>query len=189
VVAGDGDGISIGGGHFLHAARRNIELTYIMMNNSIYGQTKGQVSPTSSEGAITRSTPYGAFDTPLDPSAIAITAGASFVARGFAGNPKQLTGLIVKAFDHKGFAFVEAISPCVTFNNTYDSIKAKVKNVDESYSATNKIEALDLALKENPLYLGVLYDTRVTTMNEKMECLNRKLKGISTVEDLLASST
>jgi 2-oxoglutarate ferredoxin oxidoreductase subunit beta len=188
VTAGDGDGISIGGGHFLHAARRNIELTYIMMNNSIYGQTKGQASPTSSEGAITRSTPYGAFDTPLDPSAIAITAGASFVARGFAGNPKQLTELIVKAFDHKGFAFVEAVSPCVTFNNTYSSIKARAKNIDESHSTTNRIEALDLALKENPLYLGVLYDTRVPTINEKMESLNKKMRGKSTLDDLLASS-
>ena len=121
VVGGDGDGISIGGGHFMHASRRNIELPYIMMNNSIYGQTKGQASPTTLEDAITRSTPYGVFDKPLNPTAVAIVTGATYVARGFAGNLKQLTEIIVKALEHKGFAFVEAVSPCVTFNNTYYS--------------------------------------------------------------------
>jgi 2-oxoglutarate ferredoxin oxidoreductase subunit beta len=189
VVGGDGDGISIGGGHFIHASRRNIELPYIMMNNSIYGQTKGQASPTTLEDAVTRSTPYGVFDKPLNPSAVAIVAGASFVARGFAGNPKQLTELIVKAFEHKGFAFVEAISPCVTFNNTYSSIKARAKNIDESHNVANMIEALDLALKESPLYFGVLYNVRVPTLNEKTKALQEKMKGKTTLEELLNSST
>nr|MDO8099535.1 2-oxoacid:ferredoxin oxidoreductase subunit beta [Candidatus Njordarchaeota archaeon] len=188
VVAGDGDGISIGGGHFIHASRRNIDLTYIMMNNSIYGQTKGQASPTTLEDAVTRSTPYGVFDKPLNPSAIAVVAGASFVARGFAGNPKQLTELVAKAFEHRGFAFVEAVSPCVTFNNTYSSIKSRARNIDESHDLTNKIEAIDIALKENPLYFGVLYDVRVPTMNEKMSTLNEKMKGKTTLEELLTGS-
>jgi len=189
VVAGDGDGISIGGGHFIHTSRRNVELTYIIMNNSIYGQTKGQASPTTLEDAVTRSTPYGVFDKPLNPSAIAIVAGASFVARGFAGNPKQLTELIVKAFEHKGFAFVEAVSPCVTFNNTYSSIKTRAKNIDESHKVTNKIEAIDIALKEDQLFFGVLYDVHVPTMNEKMSALNEKMKGKTTLVELLTSSS
>jgi 2-oxoglutarate ferredoxin oxidoreductase subunit beta len=188
VVGGDGDGISIGGGHFMHASRRNIELPYIMMNNSIYGQTKGQMSPTTLEGTITRSTPYGSLETPLNPSAVAIVTGASFVARGFAGNLKQLTDLIVKAFEHKGFAFVEAVSPCVTFNNTYNAIRARAKNLDESHDVANKIEALDLALKEDPLYFGLLYDVNVPTMNEKINALIEKMKGKTTLEQLLTSS-
>ncbi len=188
VIGGDGDGISIGGGHFIHASRRNIELPYIMMNNSIYGQTKGQASPTTLEGTVTRSTPYGTFDNPLNPSAVAIVAGASFVARGFAGNLRQLTDLIVKAFEHKGFAFVEAVSPCVTFNNTWSSIRSRVKDIDESHDVSNKIEALDLALKESPLYFGVLYDVHVPTMNEKIKALLEKMRGKATLEQLLASS-
>jgi 2-oxoglutarate ferredoxin oxidoreductase subunit beta len=159
-----------------------------MMNNSIYGQTKGQVSPTTLEGTITRSTPYGSLENPLNPSAVAIVTGASFVARGFAGNLKQLTDLIVKAFEHKGFAFVEAVSPCVTFNNTYNAIRARAKNLDESHDVTNKIEALDLALKEDPLYFGVLYDVKASTMNEKINALIGKMKGKTTIEELLTSS-
>ncbi|WXG43602.1 MAG: thiamine pyrophosphate-dependent enzyme [Promethearchaeati archaeon SRVP18_Atabeyarchaeia-1] len=188
VVGGDGDGISIGGGHFIHACRRNIELPYIMMNNSIYGQTKGQVSPTTLEGTVTRSTPYGALEAPLNPSAVAIVTGASFVARGFAGNPTQLTELIVKAFEHKGFAFVEAVSPCVAFNNTYASIKGRAKNLDQSHDVTSKIKALDMALKEDPLYFGVLYDVKVATLNEKIKALQEKMKGKTTLEELLTSS-
>jgi 2-oxoglutarate ferredoxin oxidoreductase subunit beta len=188
VVGGDGDGISIGGGHFLHASRRNIELPYIMMNNSIYGQTKGQASPTTMEGTVTRSTPYGTFDNPLNPSAVAIVAGATFVARGFAGNLKQLTELIVKAFEHKGFAFVEAVSPCVTFNNTWTSIRTRAQDISESHDVSNKIEALDLALKEDPLYFGLLYDVHVPTMNDKIKTLVEKMKGKTTVEQLLTSS-
>jgi 2-oxoglutarate ferredoxin oxidoreductase subunit beta len=189
VIGGDGDGISIGGGHFLHASRRNIELPYIMMNNSIYGQTKGQASPTTLEGTVTRSTPYGTFDNPLNPSAVAIVAGATFVARGFAGNLKQLTELIVKAFEHKGFAFVEAVSPCVTFNNTWTSIRSRAKDINESHDVSNKIEALDLALQENPLNFGMFYDVHVPTMNDKIKALNEKMKGKTTLEQLLTSTT
>ena len=188
VVGGDGDGISIGGGHFMHASRRNIELPYIMMNNSIYGQTKGQASPTTLEDAITRSTPYGVFDKPLNPTAVAIVTGATYVARGFAGNLKQLTEIIVKALEHKGFAFVEAVSPCVTFNNTYASIRARAKDIDESHDVTNKIQALDLALKESPLYFGILYDVQLPTMNDKIRALIDKMKGKTTLEELLTSS-
>lgn len=188
VIGGDGDGISIGGGHFLHASRRNIELPYIMMNNSIYGQTKGQASPTTLEGTVTRSTPYGTFDNPLNPSAVAIVAGATFVARGFAGNLKQLTELIVKAFEHKGFAFVEAVSPCVTFNNTWSSIRTRVKDISESHDVSNKIEALDLALKDSPLYFGVLYNIQIPTMNDKIKNLIEKMRGKASIEQLLTSS-
>ncbi|WXG46384.1 MAG: 2-oxoacid:ferredoxin oxidoreductase subunit beta [Candidatus Atabeyarchaeum deiterrae] len=187
VVTGDGDGISIGGGHFIHAARRNIELVYIMMNNSIYGQTKGQASPTTRQDAITRSTPYGVFDQPLNPSSLAIVSGATFVARGFTGNPKQLTDLMMRAINHKGFAFVEAVSPCVTFNNTLRFIKERAKDIDSTHDVTDKLKALGLAFSEEPMYFGLLYNVQMPTMNEKISDLTAKLKGKATIDELLTS--
>jgi 2-oxoglutarate ferredoxin oxidoreductase subunit beta len=187
VVGGDGDGISIGGGQFIHACRRNIDLTYVMMNNSIYGQTKGQASPTTKEGVLTRSTPYGVMEKPLNPSALAIVSGATFVARGFAGNPKQLTELILKAFDHRGFAFIEAVSPCVTFNNTYDFFKTRGKNVEESHDTTDKVKALALALEEESVYFGLFYETETPTIGEKVKTLKEKLKGKTSLDELLSS--
>lgn len=129
-VGGDGDGYGIGAGHLIHALRRNIDMTYIVMNNSIYGLTTGQTSPTSSFGMKTKSTPFGNPEAPLNPIALALGSGASFVARAFSGNPKQAVEIYKKAIMHKGFALIDTFSPCVTFNkvntaafyrdNTYD---------------------------------------------------------------------
>ena len=127
---GDGDGYGIGVGHAIHAMRRNIDMTYIVMNNSIYGLTTGQTSPTSGLGMKTKSTPFGNPELSIDPMALALASGCSFVARGFSGNPKQLVDIYKAAIQHKGFALVDTFSPCVTFNkvntaqyykeNTYD---------------------------------------------------------------------
>jgi 2-oxoglutarate ferredoxin oxidoreductase subunit beta len=116
VVGGDGDGFSIGGNHFLHACRRNVNFTYIAMDNEVYGMTKGQASPTTpADWDHSKLTPHGTGLTPLQPAGLALGAGAGFIARGFYGNPKQLTELIVKAIEHDGFSFVQALSQCVTF--------------------------------------------------------------------------
>jgi 2-oxoglutarate ferredoxin oxidoreductase subunit beta len=101
---------------------------------------------------------------------------------------KQLTDLIVKAFEHRGFAFVEAVSPCVSFNNTWSSIRTRAKDINESHDVSRKIEALDLALSESPLYFGLLYDVQIPTMNDKIKDLIEKMKGKTTVEQLLTSS-
>jgi 2-oxoglutarate ferredoxin oxidoreductase subunit beta len=116
VVGGDGDGFSIGGNHFLHACRRNVDFTYIVMDNEVYGMTKGQASPTTpSDWTAGKLTPEGPAMPPFQPVTIALAAGASFVARGFCGDPNGLARIIVEAISHPGFAFVQALSPCPTF--------------------------------------------------------------------------
>ncbi len=125
-VGGDGDGLAIGAGHFPHAARRNPDITYIMMDNSIYGLTKGQISPTSRLQQRSSTTPWGNVDRPLNPVAMAVAAGASFVARGVSWAVAELADLIRQGIEHRGFAFIHAVSPCPTFNNTLAQIKPRV---------------------------------------------------------------
>ncbi|MEO0301578.1 MAG: thiamine pyrophosphate-dependent enzyme [candidate division WOR-3 bacterium] len=119
VTGGDGDGYGIGGNHFMHAARRNINLTYIVMNNEIYALTKGQVAPTSPYGFVKGTTPYGSKDNPIEPCLISLSAGATFVARGFSGDTKNLKEYIKEGIKHKGFSHIDVLSPCVTFNEEY----------------------------------------------------------------------
>ncbi len=115
VASGDGDGFSIGGNHFLHAARRNIDLTYIVMANRVYGMTKGQPSPTTEPDWDNALTPGGSGLRPFNPLVIALASGANFIARGFSGDPNGTAKLIVAAIKHPGFSFVEILSPCVAF--------------------------------------------------------------------------
>ena len=116
VEMGDGDGYGIGLGHFLHSVRRNIDMTTIVHDNQVYGLTTGQTSPTSDIGMRTISTPYGVLEEPVNPVGLALAQGATFVARGFTGDVEHLTGLLVAAMQHKGFALVDVFQPCVTFN-------------------------------------------------------------------------
>jgi len=117
VTGGDGDGYGIGGNHFTHTARRNVDLTYVVMNNQIYGLTTGQISPTSTMGMKTKSTPFGSVEAPLNPITSAIMNGATFVARGFSGDVRHLTELMKQAIQHSGFSLIDIFSPCVTFNH------------------------------------------------------------------------
>ena len=132
-TGGDGDGYGIGGNHFAHTARRNVDLTYIVMDNQIYGLTTGQVSPTSCTDMKTKSTPFGSVEAPVNPITAAIMNGASFVARGFSGDTKQLTMLMKQAIAHKGFALINVFSPCVTFNhdNDFPFFKPRVRRLEE----------------------------------------------------------
>ena len=134
VTGGDGDGYGIGLGHFIHAMRRNLDITYIVMNNEIYGLTTGQASPTSEKGMKTKSTPnVGVIENPLNPITLAISAGATFVARTFSGDVKQMADLVQKGIDHKGFSLIDALSPCVTYNkvNTYDFFRQRVYDLQK----------------------------------------------------------
>jgi 2-oxoglutarate ferredoxin oxidoreductase subunit beta len=117
VITGDGDGLSIGGNHLLHAMRRNVDLTVVLFNNRIYGLTKGQFSPTSEMGKITKSSPYGTTEQPLNPTRIALAAGATFVARTVDRDIKHLEDTLLKAAQHKGMAFVEVYQNCNVFND------------------------------------------------------------------------
>src|SRR5713226_224583 len=116
VTGGDGDGFGIGGKHFLHTMRRNVDLTYIVMDNQIYGLTTGQTSPTSVKGMKTKSAPSGSVENPINPISLAIAAGATYVARGYTGQVKHLVELIKGGIQHRGFAVIDTFSPCVTFN-------------------------------------------------------------------------
>jgi 2-oxoglutarate ferredoxin oxidoreductase subunit beta len=149
VTGGDGDGFGIGGNHFMHTMRRNVDLTYIAMDNQIYGLTTGQVSPTSRIGMKTKSTPFGSVEGPINPMALALAVGATFVARGFSGEPKHLTDLIKQGIRHKGFAFIDVFSPCVTYNhdNTYPWFRDRVKKLeaDGSYDPSDWTAAMQKA--------------------------------------------
>ena len=133
VVGGDGDFFSIGTNHFIHAARRNIDLTAICVDNHIYGLTKGQASPTSECAFVTASTPYGAVEAPLNPLLIALAAGATFVAQSYAANSKHLTETFIAAERHRGFSFINVISTCPTFNKekTFAYYKGRVSVTEE----------------------------------------------------------
>jgi len=149
VTGGDGDGFGIGVGHFVHAMRRNINLTYMVLDNQIYGLTTGQTSPTSRVGMKTKSSPYGNMDTPVNPLTLALSAGATFVGRGFSGEQKHLTELIKQAIQHKGFSFLDIFSPCVTYNkdNTFQWFRPRVKKLEEdaAYDSTSWIGAMERA--------------------------------------------
>jgi 2-oxoglutarate/2-oxoacid ferredoxin oxidoreductase subunit beta len=134
VTGGDGDGFGIGAGHFVHTMRRNLDLTYIVMDNQIYGLTTGQTSPTSRIGMKTKSMPFGNVDAPVNPISLALAAGATFVARGFSAEQKHLTELIKQAIQHKGFSFLDVFSPCVTYNhdNTFQWFRPRVKKLEDN---------------------------------------------------------
>ena len=134
VTGGDGDGFGIGGNHFVHSMRRNVDLLYIVMDNQIYGLTTGQTSPTSRVGMKTKSMPFGNIEAPVNPISLALAAGATFVARGYSAEQKHLTELIKQGIQHKGFSFLDVFSPCVTYNhdNTFQWFRPRVKKLEDS---------------------------------------------------------
>jgi len=147
VTGGDGDGYGIGGNHFLHTMRRNVDLTYIVMDNQIYGLTTGQLSPTSIKGMKTKSTPFGSVENAINPIPLAIAAGATYVARGYTGQVRHLTDLIKGGIMHKGFSLIDCFSPCVTFNrdNTHEFFKQRTRKLDDSHDPTDFHAAMDCA--------------------------------------------
>ena len=165
-VGGDGDGFAIGGGHIPHAARRNFDIAYLVMDNATYGLTKGQYSPTAPKGFQAGSTPYGNIERPLNPLAMLIAYGATFVARGYSGKPKELAVLINQAIEHQGFAFIDIISPCITFYNTYKVIPPKLAEVPTEHDVTDRVKAFALSLQEEKVYLGVFYRTQEPTFED-----------------------
>jgi 2-oxoglutarate ferredoxin oxidoreductase subunit beta len=150
VTGGDGDGFGIGGNHFVHTMRRNVDLLYIVMDNQIYGLTTGQTSPTSRLGMKTKSAPFGNIEAPVNPISLALAAGATFVARGFSAEQKHLTELIKLGIQHKGFAFIDVFSPCVTYNhdNTFQWFRPRVKKLEDnpSYDPGDWLAAMEKSL-------------------------------------------
>ena len=160
-TGGDGDGYGIGLNHFIQGMRRNIDVTYIVMNNEIYGLTTGQVSPTSETGMKTKTSPHGNLEGMLNPMALALAAGCGFVARGFSGQPKHLVELYKAGIQHNGFALIDVFSPCVTFNklNTYQYFRDRIyKLEDEEHDTGSFHAAMDKALEWDPkIPIGLFY--------------------------------
>ena len=176
VTGGDGDGYGIGGNHFAHTARRNVDLTYIVMNNQIYGLTTGQVSPTSSLGMSTKSTPFGSVEAPVNPITSAIMNGATYVARGYSGDVRHLTELIKQAAQHQGFALVDVFSPCVTFNrdNTHPFFKDRVKKLeDEAHDPSDWRAACEKAMVwGDTIYTGLFLKRESVPLDQMEPVLN-----------------
>jgi 2-oxoglutarate ferredoxin oxidoreductase subunit beta len=170
---GDGDGFAIGMGHTVHAIRRNINITYIVMDNQIYGLTKGQNSPRSAKGFVnTKYTPGGSIETEIQPLEMALSAGATFVAQSFSSNLKQLTNLIEEGMKHDGFSFINVFSPCVTFNkiNTYDWFKENIVDLeqDPDYDPSNRIQAMQKVMETGGMATGLVYQQKDRTAYENL---------------------
>lgn len=165
-AGGDGDAFSIGMGHVPHAIRRNVNITYIVMDNEIYGLTKGQASPTSPVGMERKASPYGTIEKPLNPLLIALASGVSWAARGFSSKPKELVDLIKAAITHKGFSLLQVYSPCTTFYDTYDHFKQVTKPLPADHNPRELMSALKYAMDEQTLYLGLYFQDERPTYDE-----------------------
>lgn len=203
---GDGDLFSIGAGHNPHAARRNVDITVICMDNQVYGLTKNQVSPTSREGLYGSLTPYGTVDKPVNPIATMLSYGATFVAQTFSGNPKHMTEVIKQAITHRGFAFVNVLSPCPTFNkvDSFKYYREKAKDInselpsieypligerninDEGHDPTDFRAALELAFHDldhyynpnAPVPIGIFYKKEEETYEDKVRKVQERYKAV-----------
>jgi 2-oxoglutarate/2-oxoacid ferredoxin oxidoreductase subunit beta len=170
-VGGDGDGYGIGLSHFVHAARRNLDLTYIVMNNEVYGLTTGQASPTTMLDVRTKTTPRGCAELPINPIALGIVSGATYVARAFSGDPKQMSRIFADAIAHRGFALIDCMSPCVTYNkiNTFPWFKERVYRIedDASYNPSDLMQAMEKAYEwGDRIPLGVIFQAERPTYEE-----------------------
>jgi len=174
VESGDGCNYGEGGNHFLAAIRRNIDLTLIVHDNQIYGLTKGQASPTSEEGLITKAQPEGVASSPFNPIAVAVAMQASFVARGFSGMIDHLAGLIQQGLAHEGFALIDVLQPCVSFNkvNTFAWYKKRCYILPDEYDATDWQAAMQMAMEwGDKIPLGIIYRNQRTSFEKRFSVL------------------
>ena len=179
VIGGDGDGVGIGGGHFPHAARNNLDITYILLDNSIYGLTKGQISPTSPMGMKSATSPYGNIARPIDPTTLALTYGATFVGRVFSQQREKVSQMILQAMQHKGFSFVHDLSPCVEFNKlvTYRSRQDEVEELPGDYAPAARTAAITKSESKGPIYLGLYYKEDIPTFGQNAQQVRDTLKS------------
>lgn len=189
-TGGDGDGLSIGAGHFPHAARRNMDITYIMFDNNVYGLTKGQMSPTTPIGDVTPTSKYGVTEEPIEPISLALVYKASFIARTYSSDFRQMADLIVEAVNHPGFSFIQALSPCITFRGKgeFDRIRNGSYYVDKDHDVSDRQAAFSLAEETDQIPLGLIYkDTSRPTFQEKVAGIQKRAlaKGSPSVEEMV----
>jgi len=165
---GDGDGYGIGLGHYIHAMRRNLDITYIVHNNQIYGLTTGQASPTSDHGMKTKSTPCGVIERPINPIALALSSEATFIARGFAGDVNHLKELIIAGIKHRGFSLIDVLQPCITWNkdNTYEWLRERVYKLENSLDKQEVFKKSQEWKKKIPI--GLFYQEKRLTYRDEM---------------------
>lgn len=177
VNSGDGDCYGEGGNHFMHAIRRNVDLTLLVHNNKTYGLTKGQASPTSDFGMVTPLQLHGVISESFNPLAVALSLGAGFVARGFAGNMEHLSRLIQEGLSHKGFSLIDILQPCVSFNriNTYDWYKKRVYDLfKENYVPDNFEKAMNLSRQwDEKIPIGIFYKEEKPIFTDRIKVLNQ----------------
>jgi 2-oxoglutarate ferredoxin oxidoreductase subunit beta len=181
VAGGDGDGYSIGAGHFVHAVRRNVDMTYVVMDNRIYGLTKGQFSPTSREDFETSTSPEGTQQQPINPLALALAAGGTFIAQSFSSDAQRHAEIVQAAVEHDGFGFVNVFSPCVTFNDvdTYDYFRDSLVDLaDENHTPTDYDAAKDKILDRDVEYQGVIYQDESSVGYETLEGITAPMNDI-----------
>ena len=192
VVAGDGDFLSIGSEHIGPQAARNLNICAVIMDNGVYGLTKGQSSPTTKIGEITSSTPFGKIEAELNPLELYLTLGVSFIASGFSSQPRPLANLITQGMEHEGFSIIHVQSPCTTYNDTFDQLKGNVKkgieptlwDIPENHDASDQAAAYGL-LQQGGIPVGVVYnDESRLSMDQQMEKLWEKTTP-KTVESLM----
>ena len=192
VVAGDGDFLAIGGEHIAPQAARNLNITAVVMDNGVYGLTKGQSSPTTSLGQVTSSTPYGKLEMPVSPLDLYLTYGVSFIASGYSSKPRDVAKLILQGMEHEGFAIVHVQSPCTTYNDTYEFLKGNkqkgiepgVMPIQEDHDVTDKRSAYDL-VHSGKLPIGVLYHRDdIPSLDQRMDEIRSNAKA-KTAEELL----
>jgi len=192
-VAGDGDCYGEGGNHLIHAIRRNIDIKLFVHDNQIYGLTKGQASPTSMKGMVTKTQPFGVFSEQFNPLAMAIALNCSFVARAFAGDIEHLKRVIKEAVNHKGFALIDILQPCVSFNkiNTFEWYRQRVYYLDEDYEPTDRVIAFQKSLEwGDQIPIGVIYKVEKPTFEEQIPVIKdmplvQKVFNINEIEKLL----
>ena len=194
VVAGDGDFLSIGGEHIGPQAARNLNICAVIMDNGVYGLTKGQSSPTTQLGTVTSSTPYGKIEAEADPLELYLTLGATFIASGFSGQPRELAKLINQGMDHEGFAMVHVQSPCTTYNDTYELMKGNARkgieplmyDIPEEHDVTDKGAAYNL-VQQRGMPVGIIYkDESRPSLQQRLEEIKAKAPRRS-VEELMDS--
>ena len=179
-VGGDGDAFAIGAGHIPHAARRNVDITYLLLDNGIYGLTKGQASPTSAIGFVTQTTPYENRDEPLNPLMMLLAYHASWVGQAYAGRPHHLTQMIAEAIAHRGFSYLHVLSPCVTFdktNKTYANLDLEVRDLPDDHDPSDRMAAMAEAAKADTPSLGLFYREERATLGDAMTEIAQRASG------------
>ncbi|MCX7747282.1 MAG: 2-oxoacid:ferredoxin oxidoreductase subunit beta [Clostridia bacterium] len=174
IDSGDGDSYGEGGNHFIHNIRRNVDITHFVHDNQIYGLTKGQASPTTDEGHVTAVQPAGSVNMPMNPLLLAISLGAGFVARAFSGDKEHLVKVMVDAIKYKGYALVDILQPCVSFNkiNTFQWYNKRIYKLNETYDPGNKLSAMEKAMEwGDKIPIGILYKEEKPTYHDKIHFL------------------